>query len=532
VSTTRGKRLALAAAAAGVLCAGAGPGLAPAAGPAGRPNVILISTDDQTAASLKVMKRTRALLGDRGASFARYFASYPLCCPARTTWITGQYSHNHGVIDNGAVGGGGYEHLRDPERVLPAWLDAAGYDTALAGKWIHGYEPLTAPPGWDRWWGLVPATATHYYDYSLADSEGGLVSYGSEDSDYQTDALTREYAVPFIAAHATDPDPFFLHVAYTAPHWGAGRPDRAGKRCASPKPFSFDTARAKPAPRHADRFRRRALPRPPSFDERALADKPAIVRKGKRIRRAERREIARRYRCELASLLAVDEGVARIDRALAEAGLAHSTYVIFTSDNGYMHGEHRIRSGKLHPYEEAIRVPLLIRGPGIAPGTRIGDPVGDVDLVPTITELTATTPTPGLERSQDGRSLAAYLTGGRDRRRAILIEAKRPARATASGAVARSFVGVRTRRYAYVERFELRTETLEEGVDAAPGAGELVDRELYDLRRDPYQLTSRHASGRYAATRGVLAAALAQLRVCAGPGCLLDAAVPGPARRR
>ena len=196
-----------------------------------------------------------------------------------------------------------------------------------------------------------------------------------------------------------------------------------------------------------------------------------------------------------------------------------------------MHGEHRIRSGKLQPYEEAIRVPLLIRGPGVPAGAVIGDPVADVDLAPTIAELTATAQPPGLERPQDGRSLIAYLGGERDRRRAILIEAKRPARPAPSGAVARSFIGVRTRRYAYVERYELRTATVEEGLDAALGAGELVDRELYDLRRDPYQLESRHASGRYTATRAALAAALARLRACAGPDCLLEVAVPAPGRR-
>lgn len=522
---------AVAAATAALVCAVGAGDPAPAAVPPAHPNVVLISTDDQTAESLAVMRRTRELVGERGATFKRYFASYPLCCPARTTWITGQYSHNHGVIDNQPDSGGGYGRLRRPERVLPAWLDAAGYDTALAGKWIHNYQPLTPPPGWDRWWGLVPATATSYYDYSLADSEGGRVSYGTADRDYQTDVLTREYALPFIAAHATDPDPFFLHVSYTAPHWGRGRDDRAGRRCASPQPFSFETARAKPAPRHADRFRRRKLPRPPSFDERALGDKPAILRKGKRIRRGDRREIARRYRCELASLLAVDEGVEQIDRALREAGLTESTYVIFTSDNGYMHGEHRIRSGKLQPYEEAIRVPLLIRGPGIAPGTRIGDPAADVDLVPTISELTATGQAAGLERAGDGRSLGAYLDGAREAQRAILIEGKHRARPTPAGAVARSFLGVRTRRYAYIERYELRTATTEEGLEAGLGAGELVDRELYDLRRDPYEIESRHASGRYAAVRAALATALIQLRSCAGDSCRLDLDLPALPRR-
>jgi arylsulfatase A-like enzyme len=521
------------AALVGVVTAAAGLALggAPAAGAPTGANVVLITTDDQTAESMSVMKRARGLIGDRGATFERYFATFPLCCPARTTWVTGQYPHNHGVIDNQPESGGGYENLRDPDRVLPAWLDAAGYDTALAGKWIHNYPGLDPPPGWDVWNGLVPATATRYYGYSLADSAGGLVAYGEGDSDYQTDAITRDYAVPFIAGHASDPDPFFLHVSYTAPHWGAGRADAAGRRCASPKPFSFDTARAKPAPRHADRFRHRDLPRPPSFDEERLGDKPAIVRKGDPIRRSERIDIARRYRCELASLLAVDEGIAQIDAAVQAAGLAGETYLIFTSDNGYMHGEHRIRAGKVQPYEEAIRVPMLIRGPGIEAGRVVADPVGDVDLVPTILELTGVEQPPP-PRSQDGRSLLAPLTGERHRARALLIEAKRPARAVAAGAVARSFVGVRTRRYAYFERYELRTATVAEGLGAPIGAGELVDRELYDLRRDPYQLRSRDRDRAYRPPRRALAGVLAELRACAGPACLLDPSVPPPARRR
>ena len=391
-------------------CAGGGralrsPGSAAAGGGAagravaapGSPNVVLITTDDQTLASLEVMKRTRALIGDRGATFERYFASYPLCCPARTTWITGQYPHNHGVIDNQPDSGGGYENLRDPERVLPAWLDAAGYDTALAGKWIHNYPGLAPPPGWDRWWGLVPATVTSYYDYELADSDGGLVPYGNDEADYQTDVLTRDYAVPYITAHAADPDPFFLHVAYTAPHWGVGRRRRGRRRCASPKPFSFDTARAKPAPRHAESFRRRELPRPPSFDEersrrqagdrpQGEADQPGGATRHRPPLPLRAREPARRRRGRRADRR----------RRSKPPGLAESTYVIFTSDNGYMHGEHRIRSGKLQPYEEAIRLPMLIRGPGIAAGdARPEAPVGDVDLVPTIMELTAAPPAAG-----------------------------------------------------------------------------------------------------------------------------------------
>ena len=279
-------------------------------------------------------------------------------------------------------------------------------------------------------------------------------------------------------------------------------------------------------------FRNRELPRPPSFDEEDLSDKPAIVRKEKPITREERRDIAKRYRCELASLLAVDEGVEQIVGALESAGLAGNTYVIFTSDNGYMNGEHRLRSGKLYPYEEAIRVPMLIRGPGIAAGTRVADPVADVDLVPTIMEFAGATAPGAAARPQDGRSLAPYLAGEHDRARAVLIEAKRPPRAGGGGAVARSFIGVRTSRYAYIERYELELASAEEGLDAQIGAGALTDRELYDLRRDPYQLESVDRKRAYRRTRAALEDALAQLRVCEGPSCLLDPDVPAPRRRR
>jgi arylsulfatase A-like enzyme len=530
-STPRVALAAAALAAAGLLAGAVGADQRSLAAVPGA-NIVLITTDDQTAASLKVMKRTRAALAKRGATFDEFIASYPLCCPARTTWITGQYPHNHGVIDNRPDSGGGYANLLEPERVLPAWLDAAGYDTALVGKWIHNYPGLTPPPGWDEWRGLVPATATRYYGYDLADSAGGLVGHGNEEADYQTDVFTREHAVPYIRAHGSDPDPFFLHVSYTAPHWGVGRDDEAGRRCASPKPFSFETARPKPAPRHADSFRDRKLPRPPSFDEERISDKPKIVRKEGPISKRERRDIARRYRCELASLLAVDEGVEQIVAAIDDAGLGGETYVIFTSDNGYMHGEHRIRSGKLEPYEEAIRVPMLIRGPGIGAGQRVADPVADVDLVPTIMAMAGAVPPPGAERPQDGRSLLDYLGGARDRDRAIVIEGKRPPRAHQGGAVARSFLGLRTRRYAYVERYELRLPTVAEGLDELIGAGEVVDRELYDLRRDPYQLTSQDRGREYAAPRRALATALDGLRSCSGEACLVDLDLPRPTKRR
>ncbi len=495
-----------------------------------KPNIILITTDDQTRASMAAMPRVRELLIDRGVSFDNNISSFPLCCPSRASWITGQYAHNHGVIDNQERNGGGYGALRDPARVLPAWLDAAGYDTALVGKWLHAYRTLEPAPGWDRFWALTSPTMVNYFGYEITDSRGGKVDYGDDGDEYLTDVLTRDYALPYIRAHAGNPDPFFLHVSYTAPHWGRGRNDAAGRRCANGKPFKFETAKAKPAPRDAGAFADRALPMGASFNEADMSDKPGAVRGRHRLDKRAIGDLTERYRCELASLLAVDRAVAEIDAALDAARLTDRTYVIFTSDNGYMHGEHRIRAEKVQPYEEAIKVPLVIRGPAIPAGAHVADPVTNVDLAPTIVELAEVTPIPpAIDRPADGRSLAPYTYGRGDPDRAILIESKRPPRRTATGSfVAPSWIGVRTRRYTYVEHYRAEVPSLEQGFGLPIGSGTVTDLELYDLELDPAELRSRHVDPAYAVTRAALAGALAQLRACAGEECRLDVSVPPP----
>ncbi len=502
----------------------------PADGAVRKPNIVLITTDDQTLASLSAMPRVQRLLVDRGVSFENAISSFPLCCPSRASWITGQFAHNHGVIDNQERNGGGYQALREPDNVLPAWLDQGGYDTALVGKWLHDYRTLDPAPGWDRFWALTSPTMVNYYRYEVTDSRGGKVRYGDDASDYVTDALTREYALPYIRQHARDPDPFFLHVSYIAPHWGRGRNDPAGKRCANGKPFSFETAKAKPAPRDAGAFADRPLPTPSSFNEADMSDKPGAVRGRPRLDRRAIRQLEERYGCELASLLAVDRAVADIDAALDAARVTDRTYVIFTSDNGYMHGEHRIRAEKVQPYEEALRVPLVIRGPAVPAGGLVEDPVANVDLAPTIIELAEVTLAPlDFQRPADGRSLAPYTYGRGDADRAVLIESKRPPRRTATGTVvAPSWVGVRTRRYTYVEHYRAEVPSLEEGFGLPIGSGSITDTELYDLELDPRQLRSRHTDPVYAATRGALAEALAQLRDCAGESCRLDVVPPAP----
>jgi N-acetylglucosamine-6-sulfatase len=501
----------------------------PAAGAPGQPNIVLITTDDQAAESLRAMRRTRELIGAAGTEFRRYFATFPLCCPARATLITGQYAHNHGVLDNLARFGGGYPALRAPGEVLPVWLERAGYDTALIGKWLHDYRSLERPPGWSTFHALLDGNFTRYFGYALTDSAGGAITFGEEEGDYQTDTLTNRFAVPYIRSRFLDPDPFFLHLSYTAPHWGRGRADDAGRRCSTPQPFRFETARPKPAPRHAQAFLRARLPRPPSFNERDITDKPSTVASKRRMTPKTRHRLTTRYRCELATLLAADEGVARVIAELEAAGIDDETVVIFTSDNGYMHGEHRIVGGKVQPYEEAVRVPLLVRGPGFAAGERSFDPVGDVDLAATVLEIAGATAPAG--RPPDGIPLSRTLRARDARDRAILLEAKRPAKASPDGDHAvRSWVGVRTRRYTYVEHHRASAPTAEAGYALPIGAGPRVDRELYDNRRDPYQVANRRRARRYAPTRRALAELVARLADCRGDECVVESSVPAPRR--
>jgi arylsulfatase A-like enzyme len=166
----------------------------------------------------------------------------------------------------------------------------------------------------------------------------------------------------------------------------------------------------------------------------------------------------------------------------------------------------------------------------VTEGIKVSDPVANVDLAPTILDLATVVPAEGTERPVDGRSLASYTFGRGDPARAILIESKRPPRRGSTGTfVAPSWVGVRTRRYVYVEHYRDEVATLEQGFGLPIGAGALTDVELYDLENDPEELQSRHGDPAYAQTRAALAEALAGLRACSGRECLLDVDPPAPA---
>ncbi|MDQ3571625.1 MAG: sulfatase [Actinomycetota bacterium] len=491
----------------------------------GAPNVILIVTDDQDAASLEAMPAVSAQLANEGASFDRYFDSYPLCCPSRTSIWTGQYAHNHGVHGNFPEDdGGGYVNLIEPRRVLPVWLRRSGYETAHVGKWasVPGEIP---PPGWDRWVGITQETSARYYEYTLYDSKPREnLDFGSDPGDYHTDVVTRT-ALGMIDEFANRRRPWLLSIAYLAPHLGLGKEgDDASERC-NP---AGEPVGAVPAPRHADAFADTPLPTPPSFDEADISDKATDL--PGRLDAAERAELELQYQCRLASLASVDEGIDAIVEKLEQTGELDNTFVIFTSDNGFLLGEHRLAASKNLPYEESIRVPLVIRGPEIEPGTTIAAPSMNVDLAPTILELTDAGQPGDLARPEDGSSLAALLTegGNEDADRAILIEGRSDTRESVGAYSVASYEAVRTARYALIREYVAPASSYEAGAEVGLGAGDLVSAELYDLEHDPYQLENVAGTAAYREVEAELSAALTTLSGCEGQSCEISVSLPAP----
>ena len=456
----------------------------PVASAAGRPNIVVIMTDDQTVESMRVMPQTRDLIGSAGVTFDNNMVTYALCCPSRATFLTGQYPHNHGVRSN-APPDGGHTKL-DHSNTLPLWLQGAGYVTGHIGKYLNGYgqvDTLEIPPGWTEWYAGTGGSEYRYYDYRLNEN-GTVVSYRATPEDYQSDVYTGK-ALDFIHRRAPDAvagtTPFFLFVTYLAPH--AGGPVEPGDPT---------LGTPVPAPRHKGRFAGELLPATPAFNEADMSDKPASMRSRASLTPTQVSEIREAYRQRLESLLAVDEGVARIIGALQDDGVLDNTLVIFTSDNGFFQGEHRLSSGKILPYEPAVKVPLLIRGPGAAPGHRVSALVANIDLAPTIVEVAGAT----AGRTMDGRSLSPFLSGGQATwlvgPRHVLVED------SPRGTAKTVFWSIKRGKYVYTEY--------------ANG-----NRELYDLATDSAQVTSRHASSTYAKVRGQLAARLAAMKTCSGP---------------
>ena len=398
--------------------------------------MLLVVTDDQPYG----MSRHLPFLSGRTdfTEFSEAHANTSMCCPARATLLTGLYSHHTQVEDN-------YQGWRfDASSTLATWLDSAGYETGLFGKYLNRYPwnrgESYIPPGWDEW--AAYSGGAEYYRYTLNEN-GTPVHYGNAAADYATDVL-RDKALQFVDQA---PEPFF---AYFAPY-GAHLP------------FT-------PAPRHSGISDDLAVALPPNFNQVSAG---ASLWWRKRERMTQRSAIGA-FRDQVDALLSVDEAFRALMDKLAERGVADRTLVVFLSDNGYSYGSHRWGGGaplaKGCAYEECGHIPLHVRLPGGSPLARISTPVSNVDVAPTIAALA------GVGGATDGRSLVPLLTGERTSlHRPILLRGHRPG---GKLGYPPSYWGIRTERWKYI-------------VEHDRGR---VGRDLFDLRRDPYEL--RDLAGR------------------------------------
>ena len=499
-----------------------GSALAPA-GAGAAPNVVVIQTDDMTRSDLyasytdpltgvpyAVMPNTLGLIAAQGISFSRYYVSNPLCCPSRATMLGGKYSHNNGVLTNFFPSGGFYKF--DHQNALPVWLKNVGYRTSHVGKFMNEYgnnDQTEVPRGWDDWHTVI-GDARLFYGYKTNDNGTVSESHGVYDENsgtytetdtagcpdnppllgecnYLTDQITQDAQN---AINTSGGGPFYLQVDYTTPHGDIVTPGGP-----------------EPAPRHAGSLAGVRAPRVPGYNEFDMSDKPAFVRSNPRLGFGKIDYIDRRFQSRLEALRSVDDGVGRIVNELASSGALANTYVIFMSDNGFFQGEHRFDSAKFLPYESSNHMPFLIRGPGILPGTRSGELVGNVDFAPTILGFTGARATTSL----DGRSMQRFIQDPAKRtKRPILLEGftgvgepgvALRGRATASiKASPRDYEGLRLGRYKYIQY--------------RSGA-----KELYDFKRDPYETHSRHLDPRYRDVKRFLAVELRRLEACVARGC-------------
>lgn len=458
---------------------------------AGKPNIVFVLADDLDVAEIAFMPKLKSLIADQGTTFSQFFVTDSLCCPSRASILRGQYVHNHGVLSNGGDNGG-FEQFHksgDEDSTIGTWLKGAGYRTALMGKYLNGYpstvvERAYVPPGWDEWDGPVTNTAYGEFNYVMNEN-GKLVTYGSKSEDYLIDVMAKK-SEAFIGQASKDNVPFFMYLATYAPHQPAT-----------------------PAPRHANLFPDAKAPRTSSFNEADVSDKPDYIQSLPLLTNAQIQEIDDLYRKRLQSLQAVDEMIGGLVDTLKTTGELDNTYIVFTSDNGFHLGQHRMMMGKQTAYETDIHVPMIVRGPGVADGRTLDNLAVEVDFAPTFAQLAGAT-IPGFV---DGHSLVPLFTTNpapaTDWRTGVLVEhysgSDEPFQSSfevmqqAGRNVIPTYQALRTKDYTYVEYA-------------------MGERELYDLRSDPEQLQNIYSKAD-ASLLQQLAGQLETLRNCAGVNC-------------
>lgn len=383
------------------------------------PNVLVFVTDDQRFDTMDVMPSVGKWFGDGGTEYTNAFATTPLCCPSRASILTGRYAHNHHVRQNGKEAA----RVLDFASTLPAYLRSAGYETAMAGKYFNKWPKHKAPRYFDKW--AVSGAGYYRAKFDVQGDERVIKRYA-------TDFLA-DWATSYVREAAGSDKPWFLYVAPLAAH----------------APFTPEKE-----------YRKATVPdwRPdPSFGEKDRSDKPQWVQ---RHRYARYKAIAARRAGQLRTLLSADDMVDVVMTALEETGQDDDTLAIFTSDNGFMWGEHGL-GNKRFPYLPSVRLPLFLRWPAQVPGGVIDQRLAaNIDLAPTILEAARVDPSEPL----DGVSLL-----GPPERDSLYLEFesdfKRPLP---------SWGSIVSSQLQYTEYYSRK--------------GDLIFTEYYDLAKDPHQL--------------------------------------------
>ncbi len=439
------------------------------------PTIVLVISDDQRWDTLWAMPTVESELVGKGVEFTNGLVVNPICCPTRASILTGAYSHTTGVYRDLPPHGGfaTFTGRHEDRSTIARWLHAAGYQTAMIGKYLNGYTQRRVsyvPPGWDRWVAFTSQRGNgDYEDYALS-IDGRSRSYGSAERDYSIDVLAGK-ALDFITS--ADPDrPLFLYFSPNAPHEPATPPSR-----------------------YATAFSDLAPWRPPAYDEADVSDKPAYIRALPQLTAAEQAALDAFRVDQYRTLLALDDAVGAIIGGLRDTDRLSNTLFVFTSDNGLSWGEHRW-THKSVPYEESIRVPFVVRYDATIPTARTdADLVADIDLAPTFAAA-ASISAPGAE----GRNLLPLLGGSSASwRSGLLVEHL----ASPSNEVP-TYCALRSRRFTYV----------------AYVTGE---QELYDLRADPGELQNVAPDPAYAS---VLAARRSRLETLCDPPPPGDTFIP------
>ena len=433
-STVARRKLLLGAGAA--LGATVGVGLTRAAaaarGPARRPNVLWIITDDQPRDTLSSMPQVWDQLVRGGARFTRGNVAAPLCGPSRASMLTSMYVHNHGCENNNTMPSFNGQGL-DQDTIGTRMTDA-GYTCGYFGKYLNGYEatPAYVAPGWQRWVASLGAVSHEV-------NVGGVV----RTVDMHVDQFATNQLRRWLKNRATDPDPWFAVFAPTNPHSDGWKVDSYA-----------------PSPRHAHDFDGVAW-NPPSLNEKDMRDKPSWLHG---IPFKDKAKMRAGYEGKLEELQDVDDQVDSILRRLADLGMLENTWIFFVTDNGYVLGEHRLMKKEV-PYEECVGTPFVVRGPGVPQGRRPGRLVSTIDLMPTTLAIAGLDPDAG--RDLDGRSFLTPLTTGDWSGWRVRMLTEHPAHEWAH---------------------------LREGDTVLIDYYAAGEQEVYDLDADPHQMSSLHAT--------------------------------------